>query len=595
MSLSSRVSRLMPDLAATLERFPACILAAVALCIISNLEAADITRFDQDTLARIYFAGASAFLAGGAGHMFALGRSWEAMPSAALGLAMGGLAAVLCYFYTSTGGHFMFVLPALTLALMVAAYLRRGTSEEALWLFNARLGMAIGLAIVITVIFGGGLSAILASLEYLFEFDLPGSLYEHTWATAAALIGPVYGLSLMPTDLDEQLVLDEQPGLLDRGISVLINYVMVPIAAVYVVILHLYAAKIAWTWELPKGQIGIMVLLFGLGGTATYLIARPWAGRGTALARWFLGSWFWFTIVPAALLAIAVWKRISEYGITPDRYGLVLIGIWLIAMAVYLAARRMRADSRVILATLGGLLLVASFGPWGARDLSVSSQMSRLIAIMQDHGYLKNNRLVETIPGKGALPAADTSNANSIVGFLRDVQATDQLAPLFEGRSDSPFADGKTGWPLTAAINKLLHFEHIAVSADGSTSLSYSATVKDMFATGTTVRISGPHQVHPNKKKPEAGQTPQDVLVVFEEADVVVTHGERTWRVARKEILERTAKLHEKPYNERPAFTVEASGPSGTVKLLMFTVIGRVGGTKESLDLLNCWVLLPGE
>ena len=33
--------------------------------------------------------------------------------------------------------------------------------------------MAIGLAIVITVIFGGGLSAILASLEYLFEFKVP--------------------------------------------------------------------------------------------------------------------------------------------------------------------------------------------------------------------------------------------------------------------------------------------------------------------------------------------------------------------------------------------------------------------------------------
>ena len=241
----------------------------------------------------------------------------------------------------------------------------------------------------------------------------------------------------------KQLVLDDQPGLLDRGISVLINFVMVPIAAIYVVILHLYAAKIALTFELPKGQIGIMVLLFGLGGTATYLIAKPWAGRGTALLRWFLGSWFWFTIVPAVLLAIAVWKRISEYGITPDRYGLVLIGIWLIAMAVYLAVRRMRADSRAILASLACLLLVASFGPWGARDLSVSSQIERLVTIIQAHGYLENDRLVETIPEKGTLPAADRSNANSIVGFLRDVQATDQLAPFFDGREDSPFADGQ--------------------------------------------------------------------------------------------------------------------------------------------------------
>ena len=105
MSLSSRVSRLVPDLAATLERFPACVLAAVALCIIANLEAGDITKFDQDELARIYFAGAAAFLAGGAGHLFALGREWDAMPSALLGLAAGSLAALLCYFYTSTGGH----------------------------------------------------------------------------------------------------------------------------------------------------------------------------------------------------------------------------------------------------------------------------------------------------------------------------------------------------------------------------------------------------------------------------------------------------------------------------------------------------------
>lgn len=595
MSLSSRVSRLVPDLAATLERFPACVLSALALCIVFNLEAGDVFSFDRDELARISFAGAAAFLAGGAAHLFALGRAWASGRSALLALAAAGLAALLCYFYTSTGGHFLFVLPALTLALMVAAYLRPGASEEALWLFNARLGMAIALAIVITVIFGGGLSAILASLEYLFEFDIHHSLYEHTWVTAATLVGPVYGLSLMPADLDEKLVLDDQPGLLDRGISVLINYVMVPIASVYVVILHLYAAKIALTFELPKGQIGIMVLLFGLGGTATYLIARPWAGRGTRLLRWFLGSWFWFTIVPAALLAIAVWQRVADYGITPDRYGLVLIGIWLIAMAAYLAARRMRADSRVILASLGVLLLIGSFGPWGARDLSIASQMERLVTIMQAHGYLENDRLVETIPAKGTLPAADRSTANSIVGFLREVQATDQLAPFFEGRKDSPFASDKTGWQLTVAINTLLHFEHVAVRADGSTSLSYTASAKAIFSTGANVRISGPHQVHLSKKKPEAEQASQDVLVIFEGTDVVITQGERTWRVARKAILERAAELHEKPYYERPAFTVEASGVSGTVSLLMFTVIGRVSGPKESLDLFHCWVLLPAE
>ena len=80
MRLLSRVSRLVPDLAATVERFPACVLAAFAMCVVANLEAADATNFGQDMLTRIYFAGAAGFLAGVVGHMFALGRKWSARP-----------------------------------------------------------------------------------------------------------------------------------------------------------------------------------------------------------------------------------------------------------------------------------------------------------------------------------------------------------------------------------------------------------------------------------------------------------------------------------------------------------------------------------
>ena len=595
MSLSSRVSRLVPDLAATLERFPACVLAALAMCIVANLEAADVTRFDQDRLTQIYFAGAAGFLAGGVGHLFALGRVWSTMPSAVLGLVLGGLAALLCYFYASTGGHPLFILPALTLALMVAAYLRRDTTEEALWLFNARLGMALGLAIVITLIFGGGISAILASLDYLFEIDVDNSLYEHTWVTGAALIGPVYGLSLMPADLDEELVLDGQPGLLDRGISVLVNYVMVPIAAVYVVILHLYAAKIAWTWELPKGQIGIMVLLFGLGGTATYLIAKPWRGRGTALLRWFLASWFWFTIVPAILLGIAVWKRVSEYGVTPDRYGLVLIGAWLVAMAAYLALKRRRAESRVILATLGALLLAASFGPWGARDLSVSSQIARLAEILQEHGYLQGNRLVEDIPAKGTIPPKDVSDAYSIIRFLRETKGLNQLEPLFAGRDDSPFEDGKTGWQLVSAINGLLHLERSIQTSDGGTRLSYIANSDGVLTFGPDIRISGPHVVQQSSRTSRPAAAPDKVALRFDGDDLVITHGTRLWRVDKNEFLDRAGELRNKDSTHRRAFSVEASNEAGTVRLLIYGVSGQVGGTNERLTYLQCWVLLPAE
>ena len=403
MSATSRISRLVPDLSATIARFPGCILAALVLCVATNLETADVVTYEFRELERIHLAGVAAFLAGGAAHLFALGRKWNAGSTAIVGLGVAALAAILSYFYVQTGSHPEFYLPGFALALTFAAYLRPGASQSALWLFNTRLGLAVIMATVITLIFCLGLSAILASLDYLFDVKIDDSLYEHIWITGATLIGPVYGLSLMPDNLDEELVISDEATLLERGISVLINYILVPLAMIYVVILHLYAVKIAWTWALPKGQIGTMVLLFGLGGTATYLIGRPWAERGTRLLRWFQATWFWFTIIPVILLSIAVWQRLSDYGVTPERYGLVLIALWLLAMAIYLALRRHLADSRVILATLAGLLLIGSFGPWSARDISVASQMSRLVGIMESHGYLRDGRLVETIPAAGTL------------------------------------------------------------------------------------------------------------------------------------------------------------------------------------------------
>ena len=42
--------------------------------------------------------------------------------------------------------------------------------------------------------------------------------------------------------------------------------------------------------------------------------------------------WFWLTVAPLALLVIAVWRRVSDYGVTPDRYWLALIALWLLIL-----------------------------------------------------------------------------------------------------------------------------------------------------------------------------------------------------------------------------------------------------------------------
>ena len=232
------------------------------------------------------------------------------------------------------------------------------------------------MSIIIAALFAAGLSTIVESLNFLFDANLHGDLHEHIWTTAASLVAPIYGLSLMPKNLEEEVdIAGQKDTLLARGVSVLVNYVLVPVIFIYALILHAYAVKIALEQNLPEGQIATIVTIFALGGTGAWLIAWPWREEGTRLLRWFMRGWFWLTIIPAILLAIAIWRRVSDYGVTPDRYGILLVAIWVAALTAYLAFRRNRADMRAILGGIAVLLLLGSAGPLGANGLTISSQV----------------------------------------------------------------------------------------------------------------------------------------------------------------------------------------------------------------------------
>ena len=573
-------------------RFPVSVVAAIGLCIVNNIEAARLYRFSGDELWIINASLAAAFIGGGAAHLFGQGRKWPAARSFAFGLGVGLLAALLCYFDAQSGAYPIFALFGLTAILLIAGHMRSGTSENALWLFNARLALAAVLSIVVGCVFGAGTTAIVGSVEYLFELDLHHSIYEHIWTTAVALIGPIYGLSLVPEDLDEELVVDDAVTLIDRGLHVLINHVLVPLAVIYVAILHVYAVKILVTWELPRGQIGSMVTSFGLGTAAVFLIARPWAARGTALLRWFLRTWFWFTLVPAVLLAMAVWSRISAYGVTPERYGLALIFIWLIAAAAYFIARRQGADSRVLLAMLAGLLLAASFGPWGARDVSVSSQMTRLIAILEENGYLEDGRLASNIPPRGTINPDIANSASSIVVFLNRVNALQRLKPVFEGHPENPFTATERTDALYAEVNRRLNLYPDPRRFEGREWIHFAAGAPGVFEPPTGSALSGPHFAEMDTRKTR----PDDfsgVFVAFEDDQLAVHHHNAEWRIAAHELLER-ARDHRAGSNDPlPSLQVDIVGDAGPITLLITKIHGHLGQADAVSASIMVWVVVP--
>ncbi len=523
MTWAQRLERLVPDLSATFLRFPIPAALSIFLCAWLN-----IVGGNSDHDGRVATGAAAAFIAAGAFHLLAEGRklqrglSWFLALAAAIGVGLAGYLPAI--FHTNT----LFLFAGLLPLLMIAPFMRSGVRQGAIWLFNLRFGLAALLAAVVALLFALGLSAIVEALNVLFGAGI-SDMHEHIWFTAASLVGPLYGLSLMPRELDEEVDIQPHTGsLLDRGISVLVNYVAVPVIAVYALILHAYAVKILIEGELPRGQIGIMVTIFAIGGTACWLIAWPWREQGTRLLRLFMRGWFFLLIVPAVLLGMAIWRRLMDYGVTPDRYGIALVAVWVAALVLYLAIRRNRADMRAILGAVGVLLVIGSVGPMGANGLTISSQFKRLIALLETNGVLKDGKITP----KGLLPSEAGNAGSSIVYALKDAGGLDRLKPWFEGDAKTPFTSIESDWAIAQAVNERLGFYQSTASPDYVSFNSNQPLVLDLGPGG---KLYGPFTAQQNYNADE----PQKPLTASFDASVVTIRLEtETLRVDEKQLLE---------------------------------------------------------
>jgi len=574
MGLATRLEKLLPDITAVFARFPIPAALSVLLCAYVNFVSVGSSWNDEGY---VIAGAAAAFIAAGAAHLYAEGRDLSRVTGILLASVAAVLAGAIGYFSEVFESKLLFLFAGLIPVLMIAPYLRDSAKQGALWLFNLHFGLAVLISGVVAVLFAAGLSAIAESLNFLFNASLPNRLHEHIWSTAASLIAPIYGLSLMPKDLDEEVHLASQKGsMLERGVSVLVNYVLVPVIFIYAVILHAYAVKILVERNLPQGQIATIVTIFALGGTGAWLIAWPWRDQGTRLLRWFISGWFWLTIVPAILLAIAIWRRISDYGVTPERYGILLVAIWVAALTAYLAFRRNRADMRAILGGIAVLLLIGSAGPMGANGLTITSQVKRLAAIFETNGLFKDGKAV-VAPNK--LSGEAINQGNSILYALRDANGLDRLRPWFEGAEPDPFKTAIDKWDLVGKIAVFLGSENPQRPEDY---VNFTSNVPLSVDLAGARRLVGPLQALQDHQ-PLLAKEP---MTAFYDATTLTIHLEtEIYNIPVKDLLEKTRARLSADGSRQPAITFEIA-PGVTI------AIDSIYGTSTSLGSARFWLIL---
>lgn len=299
-------------------------------------------------------------------------------------LILSAIAALIAYlliwYVDQTRAWEFVVLPALGGLSLIAPYFWRGT-DGAFWLFGVRFIFALVLGGLALLLAAGGISAILLSLTYLFALDVSDDLYGYVWSTTGLFLAPLFGLGRIPRQFDEQVVANDEK-YMSIGMRALGDFVAAPLLVAYALILHAYAAKVIVSGEVPKNQIGWLVLGYGFCVFGSLLLTAPFWSAARAPMRLLLRIWPFIMPVPLALLFYAAWLRIGQYGVTPERYLLVLFG--LVAALIILAQlfKPLRSDIRVIVAIPVLALCVSSFGPQGVVGLSVSSQATRFLTLI---------------------------------------------------------------------------------------------------------------------------------------------------------------------------------------------------------------------
>lgn len=440
MKFLSRV----PEQLRSIGRFPVPVAVCVVLTVVLNLQIAGIIAMSDRFEGEIIFASVGAALAGLIAALWSDSHRLSAIAGVVAGLVAASVAALLQFSHGEVYAQDVVAVGGLILATMVAAHLRRGATIESFWQFDLQLGIAAAMGAVALVIVCGGLSLLLASCRYLFDVTIADSTYGHIWATGASLLGPLFALAMIPANAEEPFVAGVKPDLMEKAVSYVLNFALTPLVLVYAVMLHIYAAKISITAYMPKGEVGQLVLTFGIVGTVTYMVAYPWREVGFRPVRWFMRSWFWLMLIPALLLTLAVWQRIAEYGVTPERYCLCLFALWLFAMAAYMGVARGGMDLRAIPASVAIALLASSFGPWGAASVSIRSQLGQFRGLLESRGVIVDGRLKLEPPRveKFARLVASNEHLLSILGTLESLDALNRIEFIFAGANDDPFTLG---------------------------------------------------------------------------------------------------------------------------------------------------------
>jgi len=245
-------------------------------------------------------------------------------------------------------------------------------NKEAYWNYLK----SIAFAIVRSALFSGvlylGLVFALLAIDSLFDVYIPGERYGQLFIFCLGIVNTWIYLSDFPKNVLEDTTIH-----FNKALEVFVKYILIPLVMLYILILYAYSLKILFQWELPQGWVSYMVTALAILGFVVQVIINP---IQKTIKAWTINRfypWFYILLLPLiVLLFTAIFRRISDYGITENRYFVLITAFWILGISLYLLFTKGK-KLKVLSITLFVLAIASSFGPWSAFIVSQNSQVKQ--------------------------------------------------------------------------------------------------------------------------------------------------------------------------------------------------------------------------
>jgi hypothetical protein len=415
---------------ATFRRFPLSLLSGLVACA-TALDGIDSSSDWSPRLLAVAVAGMALFTAARCAAeqpRERLSRLWLAYA-----LLTAGLATVYALSLGWTDNlaalRLIQLLLLAHLTVAVAPYVR-ADRPNGFWQYNRFLLLRYLEASFYTLVLFAGLAIALGSLDKLFGVDVPGEAYPRLLAVLGFVFHPWFFLAGVPKDFEALDAREDYP----LGLKVFSQFVLIPLVTVYLVILTAYLGKVVMTRTWPSGWIGYLVSCVSTAGVLALLLVHPIRRRGdtpwvNTYARW----WFIALLPSLVMLLLAVSKRIGQYGVTEERYFLVVLTLWMLGISLYYGLTGSTNIKRIP-ETLLLVVALSAVGPWSAFAVSERSQVARLARVLEANGM---GRPAHITRPRGEVSREDRTQVSAVFRYLSEMHGPSAIARVLGTPADS--------------------------------------------------------------------------------------------------------------------------------------------------------------